>query len=199
MYYDEKIALLEKEVRKKEKEERLSSVAQKNKVTYSIDIFQAEINAGTVFVDQKKLKIEPKKFMRDRITIPYMTDLFGIEDITDRTVWLGCSKYDLTFTMAMKDGAIERIPVSELKEQLKEQMGANKLYCKMVKAEALKYLDYLCYETPTAAGLIYNVTFRLTEKNQYFIGTFSCKNEEQESMGILLEALVHEINNYKTQ
>ena len=62
------------------------------------------------------------------------------------------------------------------------------------KTKEMEKLDYICYETPSGKGTFYNITFQLNEEKGYFVGTFGCDQKQKETMGVLLEAMVQQIN-----
>ncbi len=54
-------------------------------------------------------------------------------------------------------------------------------------------MQYFCYTAPTSKGRLYNIAFQLKKGDRVYAGNFSCPEEEQKGMGLLLEAMVHMI------
>lgn len=67
------------------------------------------------------------------------------------------------------------------------------IYIKPGKKAVVGNMEYFCYTAPTSRGRLFNIVFRLKKGGRIYAGNLNCPEEEQKGMGLLLEAMVHVI------
>lgn len=200
MHIDEKIALIEKEKRaqaKREQEGGENNNDPMDGTTYTVEGLREKIKKGKALVGFKTISFETRTITNGALKVPFQVDFYDVIDEGESVVWYASNKHSVTLTLCMIGEAKKRGPVTEWKDFMVEQMMGNKIYMDVKKTETMGHLDYICYETPTAKGVLYNITFQLIEEERYFVGTYNCPKEEQKRMGTLLEAMVQEIDEYR--
>lgn len=193
MNIDEKIALVEKEYRKSLKEAQEPEEKETRSI-YTLEEVREKIHQGFLFVNFDMLHFDTLDILGGALKIPFIKDYFDVVENGDQTTLLASNHFGTSLTAAKFDEVKERNAVGTWSKFMKKAMQENKFYCDIKKEKALKHVDYICYETPTAKGLTYNITFRLIEEKQWFVGTFNCQQEEKFSTGQLFEAFIHEID-----
>lgn len=202
MRTDEKIAILEKqkrlEQRKKEEEEReKNNPKQDLTFSYTVEELREKIPSQKLMLGFLKIILETKTVTKGNLKIPLMTDFFDVTEEKEQSIWCASNKYNVTFLVIMMEEVKKRLPILEWKDFMVKEMKGNQIFMDVKKTNAMEQLDYICYETPSGKGDLYNITFQLYEEKSYFVGTFCCDQKEKETMGVLLEAIVQEINDIR--
>lgn len=91
-----------------------------------------------------------------------------------------------TFVPCSPPGAFE-----QWRDQVKDSMEKMGMHMKIRKSCTVGRVEYFCYEMPTSEGVTYNILFRLWKDQAMYTGSLNCTQEEEEGMGLLLEAMVH--------
>ena len=76
------------------------------------------------------------------------------------------------------------LPVSMVFDYIRRKPG---------KKAVVGNMEYFCYTAPTSRGRLFNIVFRLKKGGRIYAGNLNCPEEEQKGMGLLLEAMVHVI------
>lgn len=195
MDIDKKIAMVQKEYRKslKEKEPEEKEVMS----IYTLEEVREKIHQGFLFVNFDTLYFDTMDILDGSLKIPFIKDYFDvIEDGKENTI-LASNRFNASLSAVCVTEKKERDDVTKWQNFMKIGMQDTNIYCDMKKAQSLKHFDYLCYETPTAKGLVYNITFRLIEQEKWYVGTFNCLQKEVFSTGQLFEAFIHEMDDYR--
>lgn len=198
MNIDEKIALVEKEYRMGLKEQAEQDEKEQGPI-YTLAQVREKIRQGFLFLNFDMLKFETMQILDESLKIPFIKDYFDvIEDAKDNTL-LASNKFKTALTIVRLPEKKNRDGIASWSKAMKKGMQENHLYCDIKQEKVLKHFDYICYETPTAKGRLYNITFRLIEPEQWYVGTFNCPQEEVFSTGQLFEAFIHEMDDYRNQ
>lgn len=75
-------------------------------------------------------------------------------------------------------------------------MAANHMYAKIIKKEKLKTLEYICFEVPAGGNKVWNIMFRFTDRFKWFSGNYNCMEQDVDSYGVCLEAMVWELDRW---
>lgn len=202
MRIDEKIALLEKEHRmqaKLEQEAAEQGIEEPVELYYTVEELRKKMETGRVLIGLKNILMEERIITKGNLRIPFMTGFFDVIDENEDFVWYASNYNNVTLTLSRISEKKTRTELSEWASFLKKEMKGNQLYMDVQKTERMEHLDYVCFETPTSKGHVYNVIFQLCEEEQYFVGTYNCQADEKKTMGVFLEALVQEINDRRNQ
>ncbi len=88
---------------------------------------------------------------------------------------------------------MERLEIDKWEKQIKTGMKESGIYVEIIKKEELKVLDYISYRTPSKMGWIYNLIYRIRKENWRVIGGGNCLEQDMDTYGRLMEAIVLEI------
>lgn len=200
MQIDEKIALMEKEYRNYQRKEVTDNLNTDTiGIKYTVEGLRRWIKRKKVILGFQVIHFEKRRFLNETLIFPYMVDFFDIEEDSEHSLWLASNTQNVTITAAKLDSPQKRDSLNDWKEYFHKEMLENKIYTDIQKTQAMEYLDYLCYETPTAKGPMYHITYRMYLEQRFFIGTFNCESKKKEKMGLLLEALVQEMNDLQKE
>lgn len=194
MDIDQSIVLLQRERREMELEEiKQREKAQydlKQIITYELEELIAGIKSGKQFLYTLKMNFEPKQVLNDQWSIPFILDFFDIMEDEPSHLLLTSNRRNVSMVM----GATSCVQLKPMKEWISETKSAFKqlnLRMKLVHSQSVNHMEYFCYEIPTGEGVTYNISFRFNKNKQIYSGTLNCMNEEKKGMGLMLEALIH--------
>lgn len=83
--------------------------------------------------------------------------------------------------------------IEEWRKKLEEGMLQAGGYAEVTEEYTLKNIDYLTFRTASAKGWIYNHIFRIRTDSRV-MGIFNCMEEDKDTFGTLLEALILYMN-----
>ena len=194
MRTDEKIAILEKQKRLEQKEKEKEEKRQELTFSYTVEELKEKIPSKKLMLGFLKIVLEMKTVTEGNLKIPFIIDFFDVIEEKEQSVWYASNQYNVTFVLVFLKEKKKRMPISEWKKFLVKEMRGNQIFMDVKKTKEMEKLDYICYETPSGKGTFYNITFQLNEEKGYFVGTFGCDQKQKETMGVLLEAMVQQIN-----
>lgn len=194
---DLSIARFIKEQREREEEEKREQLRKqydpKERITYTLEELIEGIRSGRQYLYTLLLQFEPKELLDGRLTIPFIKDFYDVEQNEAGMVLLASNMRKVVFSVSDMPGTKAKASLDKWIAQTKEAMKDLHIYIKPGKKAAVGNLEYFCYVSPTAKGRLYNVVFRLQKGDRIYAGNFNCPEEEQKGMGLLLEAMVHVI------
>lgn len=197
MEIDQTIALLQKENRERIEEESRQKERDlydpKKRITYTLEELIAGIKRGEQYLYTLKLSFETKKVLGGQWRIPVPADFYDVFHDERDNLLMTNSKRNVSMAAVAVPVPGSLPELSEWMSQIKKKLKEMKLNMKPVSSKTVGRMEYFCYELPTSAGLSYNVQFRCIKNMQMFTGSFFCMNEEREGMGLMLEAMVHVI------
>ncbi|MCM1561015.1 MAG: hypothetical protein NC123_15960 [Butyrivibrio sp.] len=177
-----------------EKKEQLrKKYDPKERITYTLEELIEGIRNGRQYLYTLLLEFESKELLDGCLTIPFIKDFYDVEQSENETVLLASNKRKVVFSVAYMPGTKAKASLDQWIAQTKEAMRDMHIYIKPGKKAVIGNLEYFCYVSPTAKGRLYNVIFRLQKGGRIYAGNFNCPEEEQKGMGMLLEAMVHVI------
>lgn len=149
------------------------------------------IRKGELFLYTLKMEFTPREVLAGRFIMPYIKDFFDMEVDKSEAVILLSNKRKVSASISDVPCREVAQPLDEWVSQTKEMMEEKHLRIKPVRKKSLGKMEYFCFTLPTAEGRLYNVAFRLQKGDRLYTGALNCPVEEQEGMGLLLEAIVH--------
>ncbi len=165
---DLSIARFIKEQWEREEEEKREELRRKydpkERITYTLEELIEGIQSGRQYLYTLLLEFEPRELLEGRLTIPFIKDFYDVEQNEDGVVLLASNLRKVVFS-------VSDMPCTKAKASLDKWIAQTK--------EAMKDM--------------YNVVFRLQKGDRIYAGNYSCPEEEQKGMGLLLEAMVHVI------
>ncbi len=196
-YVDEKIALLEREARRQEKEAETGSAQaaeQDDTRCLTLEEMLAAVREGSVtFPDQEKFEFDTREVLSEKISLPLIKDIFtGVEENKNMSIFYdedrGISQM-ITLSDKPASGSI-----GAWKKQFEGGMQELDSYAEVTEEKVLENLDYLISRTPTAKGWVYNIGFRLRTGSGRVAGNYNCFEKDKKTYGVMLEALVLRLN-----
>jgi len=195
MEIDLSIALLLKENWQREqeelKEQEKALYDLKKKITYTLEELIEGIKRGEQYLYKLRMNFEPKLVLTEQWSIPYIIDFFDVAQEEPANLLMTSNKRKVSVVMATVPCKKVRQPIKEWVSQVKTAFKELKLHMKVIDTQVIGKMEYFCYELPTAEGKTYNVQFRYLKNEQLYTGSLNCMLEEKEGMGLMLEALVH--------
>ena len=194
---DLSIARFIKEQWEREEEEKREELRRKydpkERITYTLEELIEGIQSGRQYLYTLLLEFEPRELLEGRLTIPFIKDFYDVEQNEDGVVLLASNLRKVVFSVSAMPCTKAKASLDKWIAQTKEAMKDMHIYIKPGKKAAVGNMEYFCYAAPTAKGRLYNVVFRLQKGDRIYAGNYSCPEEEQKGMGLLLEAMVHVI------
>lgn len=194
---DLSIARFIKEQWEREEEEKREQLRRKydprERIIYTLEELMEGVKSGRQYLYTLLLEFEPKELLEGRLTIPYIKNFYDVEQNENGMVLLASNQRKVVFSVSDMPCTKAKASLDKWIAQTKEAMKDMHIYIKPGKKAAVGNLEYFCYVSPTAKGRLYNVIFRLQKGDRIYAGNFNCPEEEQKGMGLLLEAMVHVI------
>lgn len=201
-YVDEKIALLEREARRQEKEaeaEKVQALEPDNTHYFTLEEMLAAVREGSVtFPDQEKFEFGIREVLSEKIPMPLIKDIFtGVEENDDMSIFYDENR-GISQMVTLADRPIAEGSIGKWKKQLEGGMQELKSYAEVTEEKVLENLDYLISRTPTAKGWVYNIGYRLRTGSGRVAGNYNCFEKDKKTYGVMLEALVLRLNEIVT-
>ncbi len=200
-YVDEKIALLEREARRQEKEaeaEKEQAVQQDDTRYFTLEEMLAAVREGSVtFPDQEKFVFDTKEVLSEKISLPLIKDIFtGVEENKNMSIFYDEDR-GISQMVTLSDRPIKG-SIGEWKKQLETGVQGLNAYAEVTEEKVLENLDYLIARMPTGKGWVYNICFRLKTGSGRVAGNYNCFEKDKKTYGVMLEALVVRLNEMTT-
>lgn len=200
-YVDEKIALLEREARRQEKEaeaEKEQMVETEDTHYFTLEEMLAAVQEGSVtFPNQERFEFERKEVLSEKISLPLIKDIFtGVEENKNMSIFYDEDR-GISQMVTLSDKPITG-SIGAWKKQYEGGMQELNSYAEVTEEKVLENLDYLISRTPTAKGWVYNIGFRLRTGSGRVAGNYNCFEKDKKTYGVMLEALVVRLNEIVT-
>lgn len=197
-YVDEKIALLEREVRRQEKEaEEEKAQAEVQDLTQYLtleEMLEAVREGSVTFPNQEKFEFSVRTALSEQIPMPFIKDVYtGVEEDENVTMLLD-HDHDISQIITLADHSIVEDSIGKWKKQLEGTMREMNVYAKVTEEKVLENLDYLIARSPSAKGWVHNICFRLRVGSGRVAGNYNCFEKDKKTYGVMLEALVLRLN-----
>lgn len=201
MRLDEKIALLERERRQQEKEEKLLAEQKENARKEPVKKLTLEeamegIRTGEFRLESGELfEFETRTFTDSQIPVVTFRNFFEASQEEAEGVIYVSHTNEVSQILSWPKEPIKPVSMKQWANLLVNGMAANRLHAKIVKAEELDFVDYICFDVPSGKDRLYNIIFRLKGTGQQFTGNYNCRKQDEDTYGVFLEAMVITLNN----
>lgn len=200
-YVDEKIALLEKANRQLKKEELKKDKLEKEQAVNAAELpeltleeLREGIKEGKVVIEERTHEFEEKRLFDNKLPMVLMKNFFDDVQEGEKGCAYTSSEYSVTMLGTYLNQNQEPKTVKELKKELEKNFGLMGMYVEIVKDMHLDKVDYVCFRTPTSKGWLFNIIMLVHHKERRIVCNFNCLERQKETYGLLLEAIVNEIN-----
>ncbi len=165
----------------------------KERITYTLEQLIEGVRSGRQYLYTLLLEFESKELLEGRLAVPFIKNFYDVEQNEAGMVLLASNTRKVVFNVSDMPCTKAKMSLDKWIAQTKEAMKDMRIYIKPGKKAAVGNLEYFCYTAPTAKGRLYNIVFRLQKGDRIYAGNFSCPEEEQKGMGLLMEAMVYVI------
>ncbi len=194
---DLSIARFVKDYWEREKEQERERLRKqydpKEKITYTLEELIEGIKSGKQMLYTLPLEFEPRGMLDGKITVPYIKNFFEVESIEPEAVLLAGNKRKVAFSLSCGPCKKMAQTMDQWIVETKERFREMNWFIKPEHKKSMGKMEYFCYTMPTSKGRLYNVMFRFHKDGQLYVGVLDCPEEERKGMGLLLEAIVHVI------
>lgn len=201
MRLDEKIALLERERRQQEKEEKLLAEQKENALRKPVKKLTLEeaiegIRTGEFILEGGELfEFETRTFTDSQIPVVTFRNFFeASQEEVEGAIYVSHT-HEVSQILSWPKETIKPVTMEQWANLLVNGMAANRLHAKIVKKEELDFVDYICFDVPSGKDRLYNIIFRLKGTGQQFTGNYNCRKQDEDTYGVFLEAMVITLNN----
>ena len=163
----------------------------KERITYTLEELIEGIRKGQQYLYTLPLEFEPRRLLGGRFTIPNIKDFFDVEDDEPEAVLLASNKRKVALSLSVAPCKKVKQSMDQWIGQTREKFKEMHWVMKPERKKSMGNMDYFCFVMPTAEGRLYNVMFRLHKDEQLYAGVLNCPEEDRKGMGLLLEAMVH--------
>lgn len=199
-FVDEKIAQLEQEARLQEKEAAETAakvdkeeVKEPEYLTLE-EMIEAVQDGSVTFPNQEKFEFTVRYMLTEQIPVPFIKDVYtGAEENGEAAIFMD-HDHGMSQMITLAVRPVIESSIGEWKKQLEEGMQKANSYAEVISEKVLENLDYLIYRTPTGKGWVYNVMFRIRRGSGRVAGCYNCFEKDKKTYGIMLEALVIQLN-----
>lgn len=194
MYLDEKIALMEREQRQKEKETR-AAAEEKNAAASVKKLTLQEalegIRAGEMRLQEgEHLEFETRVYTGQEVPMIIFKNFHqASKEDKEGVIYINHAK-EVSQILSWPKTQIKPVTFNQWSNQLVNGMASNGLHARVGKKKQLDYIEYICFDVPTGKGWLYNIVFRKKGKEQSLTGNYNCLKEDKDTYGIFLEAMV---------
>lgn len=176
-----------------EREQLRKQYDPKERITYTLEQLIEGVRSGRQYLYTLLLEFESKELLEGRLAVPFIKNFYDVEQNEAGMVLLASNTRKVVFNVSDMPCTKAKMSLDKWIAQTKEAMKDMRIYIKPGKKAAVGNLEYFCYTAPTANGRLYNIVFRLQKGDRIYAGNFSCPEEEQKGMGLLMEAMVYVI------
>ncbi|MCH5263638.1 MAG: hypothetical protein J1F42_12050 [Lachnospiraceae bacterium] len=197
-FVDEQIAMIEREKRRQDREELLAAGrvdVDENVCRMSLEEALQGVREGSLLLPgNERFEFEVRYYFDDKIPAVVIRNFYtGVQEDKD-VVFLVNHDQNISQVLTVSDKKMERQSIGKWKKQLETGMNAAGSYADITKEAVLENLDYLIYRTPTGKGWTYNLIFRIRTGSERIVGNYNCFEKDKDTYGLMLEALVHRLN-----
>lgn len=196
MEIDKEIALMQSAYRANQLEEERKKDFEKynlkKKIKYTLEEMIEGIKSGKQYLYTLKIEFDTKAILDDGLKIPYMIHFFDVVDDKPENLFLVSSRRKISMNATVIPWEQMR-PLQDWMEFTKYSLEKINLHPKIGSMQTVNQMEYFSYEIPTSEGRTYNLIFRYPKDRKIYSATLNCMSEDKEGMGLLLEAMIHVI------
>lgn len=201
-YIDERIAILERENRRKkteedEKKKDLLDNGENENIAPEITLEEMleGVREGNIKLpDGRTYAFEHRFYFEDRIPVVLVRNFYnGVKEDAETVAFVN-NESNVCQMLMVSATDMEKMEIDRWKQLYKEEMKKVGIFVDIIKTASLEELDYLTYRAPTSKGWIYNIVFRINYGNGRTVGVFNCLERDKHTYGLMLEAMIIRIN-----
>lgn len=196
-FVDERIALLEKASRQIEREEKIKAEEQlkqaQNEDELTLEEVREGINKNQLNIEEDVLTFETKWYFDEKLPLTIMQDFFDEVTVKEQAVLFASNSKGICIMCTYLEEEMIEESLKDRQKEMEENLKKMQVYAEVTKAKELKYVDYLCYRSPSNKGWIFNIVFWLHKGERRIVGNMNCLEKDVKTYGVMLEALVLEI------
>lgn len=203
MNLDEKIALMEREKRQKEKALREAAVEKKadapgKKLTLQEAL--EGLHAGEIRLPEgEHLEFETHFYSEENVPMIIFKNFHqALKEDKEGVIYINHTK-EVSQILSWPKTQIKPATFSQWSNQLVNGMASNGLHARVGKKKQLDHVEYICFDVPTGKGWLYNIVFRRKGEEQSLTGNYNCLKEDKDTYGIFLEAMVVALDQWFAQ
>ena len=190
---DEKIAALER-LRRMEQREDKKEENETGQQLLSIEEMRKGIQAGRLFLPGKgELLFKTENCFAEEIPLIYLDGFYTDRQETEQGMILVNNRENVGQTLIHLPSEMERLGMEGWADQIRQGMKAKGFYADIIKKEQMGTLDYIAYRLPSKDGWVYNIIYRIHKKGWRVIGGSNCMDQDRDTYGRLLEAMIQEM------
>lgn len=193
-FVDERIAMLEREWRKQRAAEAEQLNAKEDESVQekmTLEEMLARVREGCVaFSDHEKYTFEVRSCFADKIPMVLIHNFYtGVQEEEGVAIYVNHDR-NISQILTVADKEMGKESIGKWKRQLEDGMKMSGSYAEVIKEKVLDNLDYLVFRSPTGEGWVYNLIFRIRAGSSRVVGNYNCFEKDQDTCGLMLEALV---------
>ena len=190
---DETIALMEQRQRQKN-----IKIVEEDKnedhISLTVEEMRKKIREGILYLPGcGELHFKEHMVFPEHIPWIFIDEFYTECQETEDTIIFVNNEKNVGQTLIHLPEDMEKLEMDEWEKQIKTGMKESGTYVEIIKKEELKVLDYISYRTPSKMGWIYNIIYRIHKENWRVIGGGNCLEQDMDTYGRLMEAIVMEI------
>lgn len=197
MRFDEKIAMLEKEYRQRERQidQAIDPEQEDLSWNYSLELSRIGVKNGQIFLKAGKKTVNLKRIFHAAWGCYFIQDYLQVKEESEQFLhWYHAADEVEIKIIRVTD---QTFPPNTLREWCRETLNEHQVlleYPEIKKARRTGNLDYFCCDLPTPTGVRFQINFRLFRKSECLIGNLSCQKQDWTGLGSTLEAMVVELS-----
>ena len=197
-FVDEQIAMIEREKRRQKREEALAAdKAKQEEDAFRMSLEEAleRVREGSLLLpENERYEFEVRYYFEDQIPAVVIRNFYtGVQEEKDVVILVHHDR-NISQVLTVADKKMGQESIGKWKKQLETGMNAAGSYAEVTKEAVLENLDYLIFRTPTGKGWTYNLIFRIRTGSSRVVGNYNCFEKDKDTYGLMLEALVHRLN-----
>lgn len=192
MFVDEKIAQLERYRRQtlREEEKQAETEGEPAALLTLEEALEGIENGRILLREGTELTFEKRIYFEREIPVTLFEHFYRDFEETGESAVFVNHDHEISQVFSWLRENTKAITMKQWENLIVNGMAANGLFARVVKREQLHHLEYLCYEVPSGKGWVYNLMFRMRGREKRFTGNFNCMKQEAGSYGVLLEAMI---------
>ncbi len=190
---DEKIAALER-VQRMEQRENSEKGKEDDRLLLSVEEIRQGIRKESFLLPGKgELSFKTAVCFEEKIPLIFPDEFYTDRQETEDAIILVNNEKKVGQTLIHLQVDMEKLGMDAWEEQIKQGMKANGFYVDIIKKVQLGALDYIAYRIPSKDGWIYNIMCRIHKTDWRVIGGGNCMDEDRDTYGRMLEAVLMEM------
>ena len=195
MQTDERIALLDRMRRMKEQEEKEVQTQEVRALTLE-QAFAAISEGKLELEDGRQLEFEIRPYFKEGLPFICFKGFYQASKEDESGLILVNHEEGVSQIMSWTPQKREAKTLQQWGNLLVNGMAANHMSAKIRKKKSLEQIEYICFEVPAGEKRVWNLMFRFKTQWMEFTGNYNCLQEDAETYGILLEAMVIKLDEW---